>query len=299
MKNLKSWLKAIRLKTLPLAVGGILLGSFLAAYEYSFSFKIFSLLIVTAVLLQILSNLANDYGDYKKGTDISANREDRMLSSGKISEYQMKAVLTIVSILAFIFGIMLLITVFNYSDLKMYLWLIIGIAAIVAALKYTIGKNPYGYYGWGDLAVFVFFGIISVFGAYYLLTNRFTLNIIVPSVAWGLLCVVVLNINNIRDIENDKISGKITFALILGLKNAKIYLYSITVLSLLLFVLFSRLTETSLDSIVPIIFLGFYIVIFRNITIKRTSKEDFNKALRNISLLNLMLVLILGLLWLS
>ncbi|MCC6721693.1 MAG: 1,4-dihydroxy-2-naphthoate octaprenyltransferase [Bacteroidia bacterium] len=299
MKNFKSWLKAIRLKTLPLAVGGILLGSFLAAYEYSFSSKIFSLLIVTAVLLQILSNLANDYGDYKKGTDISANREDRMLSSGKISEYQMKAVLTIVSILAFIFGVILLITVFNYSDLKMYLWLIIGIAAIVAALKYTIGKNPYGYYGWGDLAVFVFFGIISVFGAYYLLTNRFTPNIIVPSVAWGLLCVVVLNINNIRDIENDKISGKKTFALILGLKNAKIYLYSITVLSVFLFALFSRLTETSLDILVPIFFLSFYIIIFRNITAKNPSKEDFNKALRNISLLNLMLVLILGLLWLS
>lgn len=288
----------MRLKTLPLAAGGIVLGSFLAAYEYSFSLKVFALLLSTAVLLQILSNLANDYGDFKKGTDSIAGRNDRALVSGKISEKAMLRALYITSILSLFCGIWLLILVFGFLNFQFYLWLTLGIISIIAALKYTGGKNPYGYSGWGDLAVFVFFGIIAVFGSYFFMTTRLTPNIIVPSISWGLLCVAVLNINNLRDFENDKNSGKITLAVLLGLKNTRFYLYIITLISIILMILFSRLTETKLDAYMPIAFSIPYYFIYRKITIDFAPSESFNKALRNVSLLSFAFVLVLGIIWL-
>lgn len=295
--QLKIWQKAIRLKTLPLASGGIMLGSFLAAYEYSFSVKIFIFSLLTAVFLQILSNLSNDYGDFKKGTDNTANRTDRALSSGQVTEKSMKNAIIFMSVASFLTGIILLVLSFKKIDSNFIIWLTIGLTAIVASIKYTVGKNAYGYKGWGDFFVLVFFGYVSVVGSYYLMSGRLHSLVLLPSTAFGLLCVAVLNINNLRDIDSDKITGKKTIAVILGYKNALIYQYSLLFTAILIFIYFSKITQTEFDYIVPPIAAIFYYFALKKISKPTAATKDYNQALKNVSLINLILVIVLGIFW--
>lgn len=297
MEWVKVWLSAARLKTLPLAAGGIVLGSFLAAYEFSFSWPIFLLALFTALLLQILSNLANDYGDFKKGTDQRAMRTDRALSSGRISENQMKRALWVVSCVTLVLGLTLLYVSFKSMNLLFIVWLLIGLAAIVSALKYTVGKNAFGYIGLGDLFVFLFFGPVAVAGTYFLMTNRLPFNIWIPAKAFGFLCVMVLNINNIRDLESDRLSGKRTFASWLGFKHAIWYQHVLWALAMLFFILFSRVTEAAYDQLLPIAFGIFYYVNTAKLYKNQGDKTVYNAALKQVSLANLMFVLLLGFIW--
>ena len=233
-KKISSWLSAFRLRTLPLALACIGLGGFMAATNSAFDMKILIWTTITALLLQILSNLANDLGDTMNGAD-SEKRQGpaRAVQSGSISMKEMKIAIVICALASLASGLYLLM-IAEISLRDFLIFLAMGLIAIVAALNYTMGKNPYGYIGLGDIAVFIFFGLISVLGSFYLHTGYMDPWILLPASACGLLSVAVLNVNNIRDIDSDLMAGKITMAVKLGRKKAEFYHFMLLVIALAL-----------------------------------------------------------------
>lgn len=236
MSKYIAWIEAARLKTLPLALASPMMGSFLAWSEGSFSWAIFLLATLTTLLLQILSNLANDYGDFISGAD---NEERigprRLVQSGLITPAQMRSGIVITIILALISGLFLIGYGARGKDtLIIILFLTLGVGAIVAAIKYTVGKNPYGYRGLGDISVFMFFGLIGVLGTHFLHTGTFNLWHALPATAVGLLSAGVLNLNNLRDYESDKKANKRTLVVWLGNQRAKYYHLILIVVSAIL-----------------------------------------------------------------
>lgn len=204
------WIEAARPRTLPLAIASILLGNFLAYAAGKFSFLTAILAILTTLLLQILSNFANDFGDSKNGVD-NKNRKValRAVQTGKISPSEMKNAVIIAASLSFISGISLLYFALQYAKPQTIItFVMLGLLAILAAIAYTVGKKPYGYMGLGDLSVFLFFGWVGTFGTYYLQTEILNYYILIPASGCGFLSVAVLNLNNLRDIENDRKTGK-------------------------------------------------------------------------------------------
>ena len=221
------WIKAARLRTLPLAFSCILMGASIAKI-CSIEFSIIKLILalLTTLFLQILSNFANDYGDGIKGSDQFREINDRMVQSGKISKEEMKKGIILISVLGFFSGLLLIFFSFPLEDTyKILLFLVLGVLSIVAAIKYTVGRSAYGYHGLGDLFVFIFFGIVGVFGSFFLFTQEINLLTVPGSLYIGSLSCAVLNLNNMRDIENDIKSKKQTFAVLLGKKKSKIYHY--------------------------------------------------------------------------
>lgn len=225
------WIKAARLRTLPLSLSGIIMGAFIAKWRLygeggTWDWRIFALALLVTLLYQILSNYANDYGDGVKGTDAkrATEAESRAVASGRITAKQMKNAVIIFSILSFVATVALLYVAFipEYMN-EFYIFIGLGVASILAAIGYTVGKKPYGYMGLGDVFVFVFFGLVSVCGSYFLFTKSFSWDILLPGTAIGMMSMAVLNLNNMRDIESDKLSGKNSFALRIGFKNAMIY----------------------------------------------------------------------------
>ena len=217
MNNLSVWLGALRLRTLPLAASSIIVGAGIAVNEQVFSLSIFLLSLVTALLLQILSNLANDYGDSVSGAD-DVNRvgPERAMQTGVISHATMKYAILFTVGLTLLSGSILLFVALN-DDL--YSWLIflgLGVLAIIAAITYTMGKLPYGYRALGDVAVFLFFGLLGVIGSFYLYAHSFDWLLILPASSIGLLSAAVLNINNLRDVENDSKHNKTTLVVLFG-----------------------------------------------------------------------------------
>ncbi|MDR6300919.1 1,4-dihydroxy-2-naphthoate octaprenyltransferase [Mesonia maritima] len=233
--KLKTWISAARLRTLPLSISGILVGTALAIEKNNFDWVIFLLALGTTLGLQILSNFANDYGDGVKGTD-NENRVGpmRALQSGIISDKEMKKAMIITSAISFLLALLLIYRAFG-SDNFLYsiFFLIAGIASIAAAIKYTVGKSAYGYRGLGDIFVFVFFGLLSVCGTYFLYTQKLNFLIFFPAISIGLLSTAVLNLNNMRDRISDKQAGKITLVVNLGEKNAKLYHASLIIIAFL------------------------------------------------------------------
>ncbi|WP_417429984.1 1,4-dihydroxy-2-naphthoate octaprenyltransferase [Halpernia sp.] len=251
---MKYWIKAARLRTLPLSMSGIILGSFIAKWRLNldgntWDWKIFALAILVTLLYQILSNFANDYGDGIRGTDEKRVGELRAVAAGHISASQMKIGVIVLSILSLLATIALLYVAFLPEHLhSFYVFVGLGIACILAAIGYTIGKKPYGYFGLGDIFVFVFFGLVSVCGSYFLFTKSFSWDILLPATAVGLFSTAVLNLNNMRDIESDAESGKHTFALRLGFKKAMVYeiiLLQLPLIIMLAFMLINKLHETN------------------------------------------------------
>lgn len=234
MNQAKEWIKAIRLRTLPLALASIGLGSFLAAFEGKFRWLVFVLSGLTTICLQILSNLANDYGDSLHGAD-HEDREGpaRAVQSGKISAEKMKWSIYLLIILSFISGFMLLYISIPGFKIEFFILLFLGIIAIGAALNYTMGKNPYGYAGFGDLFVILFFGFIGVMGTYFCHTGHFDPIMLLPALSCGLLSAAVLNVNNIRDINSDEKAGKMSIPVRIGRKNAVIYHWGLIVIAIL------------------------------------------------------------------
>lgn len=223
--KLKTWWEAARPRTVLLSLSGVLMGGFLAASTGFFHPVSVALAALTAMLLQILSNLANDYGDFKKGLD-NADRTgpQRVMQSGALTESQMRKGMVIVSLVTLLSGAALLGTAWSYLSWKdLAVFAVLGLLAIAAALLYTLGKRPYGYRGLGDLFCFLFFGWVAVAGTFYLAANRFDPWVLLPATAMGCCSVAVLNINNMRDYANDKASGKNTLVVKVGLKKAFIY----------------------------------------------------------------------------
>lgn len=232
------WLEAARPKTLPLAVASIVCGSAIAAWHHQFSLPITLLALLTTLLLQILSNLANDYGDAVKGTD-NEHRigPRRAVQSGLVTPKAMRTAMLFNIVLIAISGLSLIaLACHNLRDVIGFL--ILGAMAIVASIAYTVGKKPYGYLGLGDLSVLIFFGWLGVAGTYFLQTGSIEWFVMLPATACGLLAVGVLNINNLRDIDNDKASGKYTLAVRMGPKwgrNYHLILLATSVICLALF----------------------------------------------------------------
>lgn len=224
---MKSWIEAARPRTLPLALSCILMGTFLAGYQGVFDGKVFGLACLTTILLQVLSNFANDYGDTQNGAD-SAERigPSRAVQSGEISPSTMFRVIILFGVLSLISGILLLYFAFRQANPKIFWYFLgLGLLCILAAYTYTAGKKPYGYAGLGDVSVLIFFGLVGVLGSNFLLTQRFEAVNILPALSCGLLATGVLNLNNIRDIESDKKAGKFTIPARLGKPKALIYHY--------------------------------------------------------------------------
>ena len=245
------WIKAARLRTLPLSMSGIIMGSFIARWKLleqgkTWDWTIFALALLVTLLYQVLSNFANDYGDGVKGTDKNriGEAEQRAVASGKISASQMRNAVILFALLSLVTTFYLLYKAFfpNFIN-EFYTFIGLGVACILAAIGYTVGKKPYGYLGLGDIMVFIFFGLVSVCGSYFLFTKSFDWDILLPASAIGLLSAAVLNLNNMRDIENDEKSGKKTLALRLGFKNAMIYEMIILVLPPILVLMYMMINH--------------------------------------------------------
>ena len=238
---MKKWINAFRLRTLPLAFSCIIMGSGLAYAAGQFNLTVFILALITTLFLQILSNLANDYGDFVKGTDNDERvGPDRTMQSGLITKPEMVRIMWVIALLCSIFGVWLIYEGTIGLDLsKAGLFAILGLTAMGAAVKYTLGKNPYGYAGLGDLFVFLFFGWLGVVGSYFLHTHLFDLNLLLPASAIGLFTTAVLNINNMRDHEADAKSGKNTLVVRIGISWAKRYHFMLNFIGVLFIVLYT------------------------------------------------------------
>ncbi len=292
---MKKWIEAARLRTLPLSLAGIILAGFLAAEHGHFDSIIFILSILTATLFQILSNFANDYGDGIKGTD----NQDRIgpkraIQSGAISPGEMKKAIIITAGLSFLSALVLVSYSFGWQRFFIiFIYLILGIAAIAAAVKYTVGKNAYGYFGLGDLFVLIFFGLVSVIGGTYLYTKQFDWTLIFPALSIGLLSIAVLNLNNMRDLASDIKAGKNTIPVKLGLNNAK--KYHILLITLPVFLTQAYIFH-HLHSLWPWLFMIPYIFLFKHLmkVIKTNNPKDFDPELKKVAILTLLYAIFFG-----
>jgi len=292
---IKNFIKAARLRTLPLSISGIILGGFLAISDGLFNGVIFSLAILTTIGFQVISNFANDYGDGVKGTDAIRIGEERMVSSGKISPKQMKKAILISVILTIIFALFLIYESFGLSNFGYsLLFFVLGIVSIVAAIKYTVGDLAYGYSGFGDVFVFLFFGLLSVLGSYFLFTKEIYFLLTLPAISIGLLSTAVLNLNNMRDYQNDKKSNKNTIVVKIGLKAAKRYHYSLLLLSFISAVSYVVLTFTKT---VQFIFLLAYIPLVIHALFVYNNKEELrlDAELKKVALSTFLFSVLLGL----
>lgn len=246
---MKHWVEAARVRTLPLSVSGIIVGSFYAMSQGMFNWNIVIFALLTTLGLQILSNFANDYGDGVKGTD----NEDRVgpkrtVQSGVISPAEMKRAMIITSIITLLFAVLLIYFAFKEKYLLFSLiFLVLGILAIASAIRYTVGKGAYGYRGYGDVFVFVFFGMVSTFGVYFMFSKTLDFLLLLPATSIGFLSVGVLNLNNMRDEESDRKSGKNTLVVKNGGAWAKKYHYFLIVLAMLMVVVFAILNDFHFD----------------------------------------------------
>ncbi|MEQ1975626.1 1,4-dihydroxy-2-naphthoate polyprenyltransferase [Xenorhabdus sp. SGI240] len=241
ISQMQAWLESLRPKTLPLAVAAVITGSALASWTGHFKWPVALLALFTAALLQILSNLANDYGDVTKGSD-TENRigPSRGMQKGLITAKQMKSALKLTVLLSCLSGSSLIAVACNNPN-DIIGFLILGLLAIIAAITYTVGTRPYGYLGLGDISVLIFFGYLSILGTYYLQSGTFSISTVLPATASGLLSVAVLNINNLRDIENDRQNGKNTLAVRLGGKKARYYHAAVLLTAMLCLITFTLL----------------------------------------------------------
>lgn len=290
--SVRAYIQAARLRTLPLAIAGTITGNLLAYSESgSLNPGIFFLSILTAILLQVLSNYSNDYGDFKNGAD-GEERTDRVMASGMLDEHKMKTAIAVLIVLTLVSGISLLLIGIREINTSFYVLLTFGILGILAAYFYTAGKRPYGYIGLGDLSVFLFFGLLAVVGTFYLQTQSVESHIWWVAAAIGLLSVGVLNVNNIRDIESDKSKNKITIPVLIGYRKALNY-HLFLLFGAVAFLTIYSIFSINLEIILVSNYLIFSILIYLHYeALKRCqSRMDYNRQLKFLSLLTLGMML--------
>jgi 1,4-dihydroxy-2-naphthoate octaprenyltransferase len=288
MSALKVWIKTARLRTLPLAFASIILGTALGAARGEFDGLTFLLALLTTLFYQILSNYANDYGDGVKGTDDNRVGEQRAIASGLISPQAMKKAVILFAILAFISGTALSFwATRNHAVQIALLFTGLGILAIYAAIKYTVGDKAYGYNGLGDLSVLVFFGWLGVGGSFFLQTLTWDFDILLPATAIGFFAMAVLNLNNMRDIDSDAKAGKNTLALKLGLPKAKIYHTLLLILAFDFAFLYNRFNPSSFWQNLYFLTLPFLIMNLTKVR-KATKANDFEPLLKQMALTTLL-----------
>ncbi len=251
------WVEAARPRTLPLAVASILLGNLIALADGHFSYTIAALAILTTLFLQVLSNFANDLGDTLNGIDTKERKvAQRSVQTGKISIPEMKKAVYFLIFLSLISGIYLIyISLRDSNSQDFVIFLLLGILAIMASITYTIGKKPYGYLGLGDLSVFLFFGWVGTCGSYYLQTKVFDWSILLPASSSGFLSVAVLNLNNLRDLENDRVNGKYSVPVRIGKEKGFIYQKSLYLLAIVFGIIYLVHRSTGFNYLIWIVFL--------------------------------------------
>jgi len=293
--DVKSYIQAARLRTLPLSVSGIIVGSFIAASKGLFNWKICVLALLTTIGFQIISNFANDYGDGVKGTD----NDDRVgpkraIQSGKITPKQMLTAIIASSIITFLIAIFLIYVAFGKDDFfNLIIFFCLGIASIAAAIKYTVGKKAYGYSGLGDLFVFLFFGLVSVIGSYYLYSKQLSITLILPAFSIGFLSIGVLNLNNMRDRASDVKSGKKTMVVKMGSESAKYYHYYLLVTAFLFAILY---TIVHYNSPYQLLFLVTFLPIIKhfNVVAKNRSPKLLDPELKKLAITTFLFSLLFG-----
>ncbi len=290
---MKEWVKAFRLRTLPLAFACVGMGSFLAAADGKFRWAVMILTLITTLFLQILSNLSNDYGDFINGADHHERTgPQRSVQSGAISPKAMRRAILVFIVLSLISGIGLL-AISLTLNLKFLLFFLMGILSIAAAVYYTMGEKPYGYAGLGDISVFLFFGWVGVLGSYFLHTGAILYEIFLPATSCSLFAVAVLNINNIRDIESDFSAGKRSIPVRIGREKALLYHYSLLSIAMICAVLFVILRYES-----PFQFLFLLVVplLLRNANAVRkyTDAKKLDPYLKQMALTTLLFVILFG-----
>ncbi len=290
---MKVWIEAFRLRTLPLALSCISMGGFLAAAQSKFDGLIFFLCCSTTIFLQVLSNLANDYGDTVNGADhVERKGPTRAVQSGAISREQMTLAIFVFVALSLISGVLLLYTAFGF-DLKSFLFfLVLGLLSIVAAIAYTVGNKPYGYMGLGDLSVLIFFGLVGVMGSQYLFTKTFSPLQILPALSCGFFAIAVLNINNIRDIESDRLAGKFSIPVRIGRAKAVQYHWLLLLGGILCSVVFVALNYKSPWQF--LFLLSFPLLMINGKSVAKLPSEKLDPFLKQMALSTLLFVLLFG-----
>ena len=293
---MKNWIAAARPRTLPLALASIILGSFLALANRHFNWQIALLAALTTIFLQILSNFANDYGDAVSGKDTDMRvGPRRAVATGDITKEAMLRGIFITSLLSLISGIWLLIESFRNADAKIFwFFLILGLLSIAAAIGYTNGKRPYGYAGFGDVAVLMFFGWVGVLGTYFLHTLSFDPILLLPATSVGLFATGVLNINNIRDIETDTLTGKRSIPARLGLPLAIRYHWGLLIAGMACAVAYSFLTGASWLSYLYLLAFPLFMLNGRAVATHKRPVE-LNARLGQLALTTLLFVVLFGL----
>lgn len=270
-------MSAARLRTLPLSVSGIMIGSSYAFFVNKFNSSLFIIALLTTVAYQVLSNFANDYGDGIKGADDNRTGPKRAVQSGLISRPSMKKAIKILSLVSIILTLFLVTLAFGAFSKYFFLFIALGSLAIFAAIKYTVGKFAYGYFGLGDLFVFIFFGIVSVLGSNFLFSASLNWLLLNPAITLGLLSVGVLNLNNMRDLKSDEKSGKKTLAVCMGKKTSKIYhsvIISAAIVLMLKFQISLEIQSVFLNIILFLNILGLLIHLFQIYNITQPSHYD-------------------------
>lgn len=295
---MKKWIKAARLRTLPLSVSGILVGSAAAYQQYHTQenyYCIIVLCVLTTLFFQVLSNYANDYGDAVKGTD-NENRvgPKRAVQSGEITAQQMKKAIIITSVLSLISSIGVIYLSFGSQNfLQAILYFVLAIACVGAAIKYTVGNSAYGYKGLGDVFVFVFFGLVSILGTYYLFGHTMDYKVIFPAITIGLLSMAVLNMNNMRDVENDTAVGKNTLVVKMGFQKAKNYHFFLILIAVIFINTFAM---NSFSKWYQYIYVITFIPLLKNLTVvtKTTNPRLLDPELKRLSLSTFFLSLLVS-----
>ncbi len=303
--DVKSFIKAARLRTLPLSVSGIIVGSILgnellqnkATINESTSIlvsSIFWLAILTTIGFQVLSNFANDYGDGIKGTDKNRTGEARMVSSGAITPKQMKSAMIITTFITLIIALVLIYVAFGSENFGYSLLFFgLGIASIASAIKYTVGNSAYGYSGFGDVFVFIFFGLLSVVGSYFLYTKYINFEIFLPAISIGMLSTAVLNLNNLRDQTEDKKNNKKTLVVKLGNEKAKKYHYFLILGALVVSLIYVFLDFTS---VYQLVFLVAYIPLIKNMktVAQNIIPAELDSELKKVALSTFLFAILFG-----
>ncbi|MFD2516321.1 1,4-dihydroxy-2-naphthoate octaprenyltransferase [Salinimicrobium flavum] len=296
MAKIETWVSAARLRTLPLSISGILVGSSIAVAREEFHSVIFSLALATTLGLQILSNFANDYGDFVKGTDNDERvGPQRTLQSGLITKTEMFWGMIGTAIVTFLFAIALIYIAFGSKNIfYALLFLILGIAAIAAAVKYTIGDSAYGYRGLGDVFVFIFFGVVGVYGCYFLYSLQWDWEVMLPAFTIGFLSAGVLNLNNMRDRVADQRAGKNTLVVKMGAEKAKNYHYILIISAVAAIVLYSALTFEGIDDL--LYFVAFIPLLFHLKRVMENERpEELDPELKKLALSTFLLAVLFGL----
>ncbi|MBT1698547.1 1,4-dihydroxy-2-naphthoate polyprenyltransferase [Fulvivirgaceae bacterium PWU4] len=293
MSNTRTWIKAFRLRTLPLAVSSIAMGGFLASAADAFRWDIFLLCILTTIFLQILSNLANDYGDSIHGADsVDRKGPSRAVQSGAVTMAQMRVAVIVFVLLSLSSGVTLLLVSFGLAWKGILFFFGLGVLSIIAAMAYTMGKKPYGYAGLGDLSVLIFFGFVGVLGSYYLFTKNVTTFSLLPALSCGLFSIAVLNINNIRDIDSDRKAGKFSIPVRIGREKAVLYHWVLLIAGISSAVVFTVLTYTSAWQLLFVITIPLFLINGKAVSSKPSHELD--PYLKQMALSTLLFVLLFG-----